>query len=43
MKSDTDATTTAIVPKTWPRLSDEDQFSRIMEASPSALVLVGQR
>jgi PAS domain S-box-containing protein len=42
MKSDTDATTTAIVPKTWPRLSDEDQFSRIMEASPSALVLVGQ-
>jgi PAS domain S-box-containing protein len=36
-----DATATA-PPYSWPHLSIEDRFARVVEASPTALVLVGQ-
>lgn len=42
MTTEPDAVTATPVSRSWPSLSAEDRFARVVEASPTALVLAGQ-
>lgn len=42
MTTEPDAVTATPVSRSWPSLSTEDRFARVVEASPTALVLAGQ-